>query len=81
MGSAEPPLPAARGIGLTLDLVRGELVRITVMNGETCDFEFKPGVAGPMRFEVRQGLLTPSSPLFATMSISVLAAEAKRRSP
>jgi FtsP/CotA-like multicopper oxidase with cupredoxin domain len=31
-GGAEPPLPAARGIGPTLDLVRREPVRITVVN-------------------------------------------------
>ena len=45
--------------------------------GETYDFEFTPDVAGPMRFEVRQGLLTPSPPLYVTMPINVLPAEAK----
>ena len=53
------------------------VARVRFGIGETFDFEFTPGVTGPMRFEVRQGLLTPAPPLLATMPISVLAAEPK----
>jgi FtsP/CotA-like multicopper oxidase with cupredoxin domain len=50
--------------------------------GETYDFEFTPDVTGPMRLEVRLGLIdVVAPPLLATMPISVLAAEAKPRSP
>jgi manganese oxidase len=41
--------------------------------GETYDFEFTPDVAGPMRFEVRQGVLV-NPPLLMTMPINVQAA-------
>ena len=46
--------------------------------GETYDFEFTPDVAGPMRFEVRQGLLV-APPLYLTMPINVVAAETPGR--
>ena len=49
--------------------------------GETYDFEFTPELAGPMRIEVRQGLPVGTPPLYVTMPISVLASEAKPRSP
>ena len=49
--------------------------------GETYDFEFTPDVAGPMRFEVRQGLLVASPPLMATMPVTVLPAESQPRNP
>jgi FtsP/CotA-like multicopper oxidase with cupredoxin domain len=51
------------------------IARLRFGIGETYDFEVTPDVAGPMRFEVRQGLLTPSPPLLTTMPITVLAAE------
>jgi hypothetical protein len=46
--------------------------------GETYDFEFTPDVAGPMRFEVRQGLPVGIPPLYVTMPITVLAAPSPR---
>jgi FtsP/CotA-like multicopper oxidase with cupredoxin domain len=46
--------------------------------GETYDFEFTPDAPGPMRFEVRQGLLTANPPLLATMPITVLPAAGAR---
>ena len=59
-----------------------EMARLRFGVGETYDFEFTPEVAGPMRFEVRQGLIGPASPpLLATMPISVLAAGPKSPSP
>ena len=59
-----------------------EMARLRFGVGETYDFEFTPEVAGPMRFEVRQGLIGPASPpLLATMPISVLAVEPKSPSP
>ena len=59
-----------------------EMARLRFGVGETYDFEFTPEVPGPMRFEVRQGLIGPASPpLLATMPISVLAAGPKSPSP
>ena len=48
--------------------------------GETYDFEFTPEVTGPMRLEVRQGLLV-APPLYLTMPINVLAGDSRPRSP
>jgi FtsP/CotA-like multicopper oxidase with cupredoxin domain len=48
--------------------------------GETYDFEFTPEVAGPMRLEVRQGLLV-APPLYLTLPINVLAGDSRPRSP
>jgi FtsP/CotA-like multicopper oxidase with cupredoxin domain len=54
--------------------------RLRFAIGETYDFEFTPEVAGPMRLEVRQGLLV-APPLYLTMPINVLAGDSRPRSP
>src|SRR5688572_22204827 len=59
----------------------GGVARLRFGIGETYDFEFTPDATGPMRLEVRQGLLAPAPPLYVTMPINVLPAEAKPRSP
>jgi hypothetical protein len=56
------------------------VARLRFSIGETYDFEFTPDMPGPMRFEVRQGLFV-APPLYVTMPISVLAAEAKPGRP
>ena len=47
--------------------------------GETYDFELTPDTPGPMRLEVRQGVLVGVPPLYLTMPINVLAAETRGR--
>ena len=46
------------------------VARLRFSIGETYDFEFTPDAAGPMRFEVRQGVLV-NPPLLQTMPISI----------
>jgi FtsP/CotA-like multicopper oxidase with cupredoxin domain len=57
------------------------VARVRFGIGETYDYEFTPEAPGPMRFEVRQGVLVPSPPLLATMHITVRAAETKPPNP
>jgi hypothetical protein len=50
--------------------------------GETYDFEFTPDEVGPMRLEIRQGLIGPvSPPLLATMPIDVSGTGPRSRNP
>jgi len=75
-------VPVAKdGADLPVSARVSTVARLRFGIGETYDFEFTPDVAGPMRFEVRQGLLTPSPPLYVTMPINVLAAEGTARTP
>jgi FtsP/CotA-like multicopper oxidase with cupredoxin domain len=73
-------VPVAKdGADLPVSERVSSVARLRFGIGETYDFELTPDAPGPMRLEIRQGVLVGVPPLYLTMPINVVPAETPRR--